>query len=88
MAIKYVIVVMFENRSYDNVLGDLGDARLNGIPSGASNPGGQTGPISAHNQTAMTAVGSGPTYAATTIPNVDPGEFFAEIGRASCRERV
>lgn len=81
MAIKHVIVVMFENRSYDNVLGDLGDARLDGIPSGASNPGGQTGPISAHNQTAMTAVGSGPTYAATTIPNVDPGEFFADMAQ-------
>ena len=52
MSIKYVVVVLFENRSYDNVLGWLynagnqppyqtpptGQAGLDGLTGGESNP--------------------------------------------------
>jgi phospholipase C len=97
MAIKHVIVVMFENRSYDNVLGALygpsnppgytvpppGQTSLNGIPSDATNPSTTGGPpIKVHNQTNPTQIGgSGPAYAPTSIPLVDPKEYFKDMAQ-------
>lgn len=98
--IKHIVVLMLENRSYDNVLGWLYDASneppydkapkhqkdLNGLTKGGpysnpdpSSPGG-TLPVA--NQTTPTQLGdSGPTYPPTTIPIVDPGEFFADMAQ-------
>jgi phospholipase C len=78
-AVKYVVVLMFENRSFDNVLG-----ALSGTPAQQTNPDpgvtGQT--ISNGNQTAPTQYnGSGTSYAATTIPIVDPGEWFGDMAQ-------
>jgi phospholipase C len=95
MSIEHIVVLMLENRSFDNVLGGLyapgnaapydrpppGQAALTGIPAGASNPG-PNGPVPAHNQTTPTSLGgTGPTYSATAIPLVDPGEYFADIAQ-------
>jgi phospholipase C len=93
--IDYVVVLMLENRSFDNVLGGLygphnlppyqtaptGQAGFDGIPPGASNPGPTGLPVYAHNQTAPTSVGTGPSYAPTTIPNLDPGEYFNDVAQ-------
>lgn len=95
MSIEHIIVVLLENRSYDNVLGYLygpdnappyqtaptGQADLDGIPIGATNPG-PSGPVAAHNQTTMTTAGpTGPAYAPTTIPLFDPGEYFSDMAQ-------
>jgi len=94
--IEHVVVLMLENRSYDNVLGALygpanaapyqtppeGQPAPNGIPAGASNPGPDGTTVAAHNQTAPTRVGtSGPAYAPTAIPLVDPGEYFKDVAQ-------
>ncbi len=94
MPIEHIVVLMLENRSFDNVLGALyaptnappydraqGEQRaLEGIPDGASNPG-PNGPVFAHNQTSPTSTGGGPAYAPTTIPLVDPGEYFKDVAQ-------
>jgi len=94
MAIENVIVVMLENRSYDNILGYLygplnqppyvaatGDqSALDGLPPDASNPG-PGGPYKAHNQRSETSSAAGPPYAPTTIPLVDPGEYFSDMAQ-------
>jgi phospholipase C len=99
--IQYVVVLMLENRSYDNVLGWLydtanappydvappGQAELDGLAGTESNelPGGGT--VTVFNQTVPTQLGSttspntNPTYAATTIPIVDPGEYFGDMAQ-------
>jgi phospholipase C len=97
MSIQNIVVLMLENRSFDNVLGGLygpdnlppyqtaptGQAALAGISATASNPGlDGSGPVFAHNQTGPTSVGAaGPTYSPTTIPLVDPGEFFCDMSQ-------
>lgn len=97
MPIEHIVVLMLENRSFDNVLGALygsggppytdappGQVNLDGIPPGATNPG-PTGPVPAHNQQTPTSlgqlIGSGPPYSPTTIPLVDPGEYFKDMAQ-------
>lgn len=101
--IENIIVVMLENRSYDNILGGLylasNGAPYNTPPSGQSeleglaNPSGQPGSnfynpnpsvsvetIPIGNQTTPTQVGGeGTYYPPTTIPVIDPGEFFFDM---------
>ncbi len=97
--IKHVVVLMLENRSYDNMLGWLydssnpapfnqappGQSGLNGlVGQSASNPNPVSGQpdIPVANQTTPTQVnGQGPTYPATTIPVIDPGEYFSDMGQ-------
>jgi phospholipase C len=80
-AIEHIIVVMLENRSYDNVLGWLyhsgnqppynnapwGQANLNGLTGNESNPG--VPPVRVMNQTE------------TTVPIYDPGELFSDMAQ-------
>jgi phospholipase C len=95
-AIEHVVVLMLENRSFDNVLGGLyatgnappyqqppaGQTGFDGVPPGASNPGPTGLPVYAHNQSTLTWTGAtGPSYAATTIPNLDPGEYFNDMAQ-------
>ncbi len=103
MPIRHVVVLMLENRSYDNILGALyapsnlppyneapaGQANLNGLtlsgPNQQSNPNG-TGSdapaIPVANQSTPTQIGTGgPAYPATTIPLVDPGEYFKDMAQ-------
>jgi phospholipase C len=103
MPIRHVVVLMLENRSYDNILGALyapsnlppyneapaGQANLNGLtlsgPDQQSNPNG-TGAgapvIPVANQSTPTQFGtSGPAFPATTIPLVDPGEYFKDMAQ-------
>ena len=98
MSIKHVVVVLFENRSYDNVLGWLfnasnqppyqtpptGQVGLNGLTGGESNPDphhpGKTIPVA--NQNTPTQINqTGPAYAPTAIPLIDPGEFFCDMAQ-------
>jgi phospholipase C len=94
--IEHIVVLMLENRSYDNVLGALysptnaapyqtppvGQPAPNGIPAGASSPGPNGTTVPAHNQTTPTQRGtSGPAYAPTAIPLVDPGEYFKDVAQ-------
>ncbi|HEY3836529.1 MAG TPA: alkaline phosphatase family protein, partial [Bryobacteraceae bacterium] len=98
MPVKNVVVVMFENRSYDNVLGWLynasnqlpyqtppaGQSNLDGLTGSETNPdpnhSGQTIPVA--NQTTPTQIGgSGPSYAPTAIPLIDPGEPFSDMAQ-------
>lgn len=77
--VKYVVVLMFENRSFDNVLG-----ALNGAPAPQSNPNPNPPPATYPNanQTAPTQYNNaGTSYAATTIPVVDPGEYFGDMAQ-------
>lgn len=77
--IQNVVVVMLENRSYDNILGALyagatppkGQEHLDGLAQQIAND-------TVHNQTGATQLNdSGPQYPATCIPVCDPGEYFA-----------
>ncbi len=100
--IENVIVVMLENRSYDNMLGGLylasngapynappsGQAELEGLANPSGEPGSNftnpnptgSGTISIGNQTTPTQVGGkGTYYPPTTIPLIDPGEFFFDM---------
>jgi len=102
--INYVVVLMLENRSYDNVLGWLygaGNAPpYDSPPSGQADLDGLTGSeenqlkidkvdhtYAVHNPTSPTKLGyrSGKqyptTYAATSIPLVDPGEYFGDMAQ-------
>ncbi|HWW61367.1 MAG TPA: alkaline phosphatase family protein, partial [Thermoanaerobaculia bacterium] len=66
--IKNVVVLMFENRSYDNVLG----AFFNGITASLSNLDPKTNqPIAVW----------GSASDATTIPSTDPGEVFDDMAQ-------
>ncbi len=93
--ITNIVVLMLENRSYDNVLGWLygagnlppynnapdGQKDLNGLSGGDSNPNPYGGkPLAVGNQTSPTGVPGQPqVYPATTIPVVDPGEVFDDM---------
>jgi phospholipase C len=82
--IKHVVVLMLENRSFDNVLGALytpadpppRGQRLDGIPAGASNPWNPPGEppqrIDAWNK-------NGYGLDTWTIPDPDPGELFTDM---------
>jgi phospholipase C len=90
--ITNIIVLMLENRSYDNVLGWLynpgnappydqappGQANLNGLTGGESNPNPDGGkPITISNST--TTIVDGQVYPGTVIPGYDPGEGFCDM---------
>ena len=67
--IEHVVVVMLENRSFDNVLGWT----QSGFPGTLANPNpyGPT-PVPAQNLPSQTIGGSGQTYSGTMIPMLDP----------------
>lgn len=95
--ITNIIVVMLENRSYDNVLGWLynpgnkppynqappGQANLNGLTGNETNPSPvQCGaPITVMNQTTTTDGKTGKVYPGTAVPLYDPGEFFKDMAQ-------
>lgn len=95
--ITNIIVVMLENRSYDNVLGWLynpgnqppynqappGQAYLNGLTGSETNPPPVHGadPITVMNQTTTTDGKTGTVYPGTTVPIYDPGEPFKEMAQ-------
>jgi hypothetical protein len=68
MTIKHVVVVMLENRSFDNVL-----SALKGTPPTHTNEG-PAGSVATHAAAAKRIGDSGATYAGTTLPLIDPGE--------------
>lgn len=92
-----IIVVMLENRSYDNVLGWLynlsndppydkaptGQAKLNGLTGTETNPPVKKGehPIQVMNQTTTTDGKTGQVYPGTTVPIYDPGELFEDMAQ-------
>ena len=95
--ITNIIVVMLENRSYDNVLGWLYNPsnqppydkapqyqiNLNGLTGKETNPPTQQGgnPITVMNQTTTTDGNTGTVYPGTTVPLYDPGEPFKEMAQ-------
>src|SRR5437660_671106 len=91
--ITNVVVLMLENRSYDNVLGALslptpsgvvtGQTGLNGLTGNESNPvPGDTSVIAVHSTSDPVQIGgSGPAYAPTCLPLVDPGEPFNDMAQ-------
>lgn len=94
--IQHVVVVMLENRSYDNVLGWLyhpsnaspydkapsGQSTLQGLTGSEENPDPNGGPpIPVHNDQEGQVGGSGQQYPGTAIPLLDPGELFGYMAR-------
>lgn len=78
--IEHVVVLMFENRSFDNVLGglypDKSPTEYDGLTGDETNP---VYPACPHN-TEQIKVWQGPTAPATTImPYPDPGELFNDM---------
>lgn len=71
--IEHVVVLMFENRSFDNILGDLYPygPNYNGVPPGWSNPDDQGRPVSVFH----TPTGS----AGQIMPFPDPNEDFDDM---------
>jgi phospholipase C len=92
-SITNVVVLMFENRSYDNVLGMLynesNDGPYQQAPSGQNELWGLTGtesnPQPGGGTIAVSPAVDDPTVnppvVATTIPVVDPGEPFADMAQ-------
>lgn len=82
--IQHVVVLMLENRSYDNILGALyadttppsGQSTLNGLAQEIAD-----GTVA--NQTTPTQMGTNttPTYPPTCIPIYDPGEYFCDMAQ-------
>lgn len=93
--IQNVVVVMLENRSYDNVLGWLynannaapynkapsGQADLQGLTGDESNPNPFGGTQTVLNQPTQTIAGGGQVWPGTTIPMIDPGEKFSDMAQ-------
>lgn len=94
--IQHVVVLMLENRSYDNVLGWLygsgNQAPYDKAPEGQSDLQGLTGtesnidPITGNaimvqNAAPNTIGGSGQTYPATALPLIDPNETFGNMAQ-------
>ena len=75
--IQHVVVVMLENRSFDNVLGWT----QSGFPGTYANPNpyDPSAPIGAQNLASQTIGGSGQEYSGTMIPMLDPGELFGDM---------
>ncbi|MGA3983480.1 alkaline phosphatase family protein [Ralstonia nicotianae] len=75
--IKHVVVLMLENRSFDNLFGTLypKSDSFNGLSGNETNPDGAGQPIRIW--TTPTPVPPG----TMTIPNPDPGELFADINQ-------
>ncbi|HEY6801949.1 MAG TPA: alkaline phosphatase family protein [Pyrinomonadaceae bacterium] len=96
-SITNIIVVMLENRSYDNVLGWLynpcnqppynqapsGQSSLNGLTGNETNPSIPPGgdPIAVANQTTTTDGRTGAVYPGTAVPLYDPGEPFKDMAQ-------
>ena len=91
--ITNVVVLMLENRSYDNVLGMLynanNDEPYQKAPQGQSGLQGLTGTESNVDPAggsitvapAVNSPSSKPPVVATTIPTIDPGEPFADMAQ-------
>jgi phospholipase C len=86
--IKNIVVLMFENRSYDNILGMLYNETLNqgpyrNAPPGQRNLAGLTGnesnpdPLEGGVGVPVWGTNSDPT----TLPGVDPGESFYDMSQ-------
>ncbi len=84
-SITNVVVLMLENRSYDNVLGWLyggrKDAPLNGLTGSESNTDSAGTVYKVTNAAPSTIGGSGQTYPATTVPMIDPQEPFGDMAQ-------
>jgi phospholipase C len=78
--INHVVVLMLENRSFDNLLGQLypASATFNGLTGTETNPDPQGGAIQAWNQP------GGTDSATMTIPDPDPGEEWTDINQQIC----
>lgn len=95
--ITNVIVVMLENRSYDNILGWLYNPsnqcpydqappkqnNLNGLKGDETNPSPEEGgdPIKVMNQTTTIDSKTQQSYPGTTVPIYDPGEPFNDMAQ-------
>ena len=83
--ITNIIVVMLENRSYDNVLGWLYNSGnqppYNQAPSGQSGLNGLTGSESNPNPNPPPATITVSNATATTVPEYDPGELFSDMAQ-------
>lgn len=94
--ITNIIVVMLENRSYDNVLGWLynpgndapykvappGQSMLDGLTGNETNPSPDGGnPIAVMNQTTTIDGKTQTSYPGTAVPLYDPGESFADMAQ-------
>src|ERR1700760_2503155 len=75
--IEHVVVVMLENRSFDNVLGWT-QCDFPGTYSNP-NPYDSNTPINVRNLPSQTIGGSGQLYSGTMIPMLDPGELFGDM---------
>jgi phospholipase C len=78
--IEHVVVVMLENRSFDNVLGWM----QSGFPGSYSNPNPldpSGSPIALQNLASQTIGGSDPSYPGTMIPLLDPGEQLGDMAQ-------
>ena len=89
-SITNIVVLMLENRSYDNVLGALylgktpppGQSGLDGLTGNETNPNPNGGTIYVHATTEpVTLGGTGPAYPPTCLPIVDPGEPFDDMAQ-------
>jgi len=71
--IDHFVVLMLENRSFDNLFGALKDpkGKLNGLTGDETNPDGAGGTVNVWN----TPVGVNDSH----LPNPDPGELFTDI---------
>lgn len=83
--ITNIIVVMLENRSYDNVLGWLYNSAnappYNQAPAGQADLNGLTGSESNPNPIPPPETISITNAAATNVPNYDPGELFCDMAQ-------
>ena len=70
--IDHFVVLMLENRSFDNLLGSLGDD-INGLTGNETNPDGAGGTVKVWNA----PVGPGDAW----LPTPDPGELFTDINQ-------
>ena len=78
--IEHVVVLMFENRSFDNMLGGLYPGKSQAEYDGLT--GEETNPVypACPNNSELIKVRQGPTDPATTIiPYPDPGELFRDM---------
>ncbi|HYR27072.1 MAG TPA: alkaline phosphatase family protein, partial [Thermoanaerobaculia bacterium] len=80
--IQNIVVVMLENRSYDNVLGVIGGSGRNGLTGTESNVDPYTSePVTVHEAESNQIGGSGQTYQATMLPVIDPNELFGDMAQ-------
>ncbi|MEV8360061.1 alkaline phosphatase family protein, partial [Microbacterium sp. NPDC076895] len=80
-AFDHLIVVMFENRSFDNILGWL--YPLNEVPAGARfaglHQGTYSNPVPGGNEVVPAHVYTGPTDRIMSSPIPDPGEAYPHV---------